>query len=182
MNREITWIPRILQEEIKISGIVKGTTFEVELAINLHSLDDVRVIPNLGVFSPYLGRDTEIDLLVLSPWGIYCLEAKSFNTGLMGSLEDDFWAGVTGRKVTRIYNPVMQNFEHIRCLKRRVKEVTGKFIDVDNYVVVPDSCKISTDVRHMVLNLTELMDKLVSDSFNRPRFSFNEVAASFERR
>jgi hypothetical protein len=129
-----------------------------------------------------LQRDTEIDRLVIAPWGIYSLEAKSFKTALMGSLEDDYWVGITGRKLTRIYNPIMQNFEHIRCLKRKMRSLFGSYPSIINYVVVPDSCDIKTDAEGFVLNISELLDRIVADSMRGNKIDFRQVAASLEER
>lgn len=151
------------------------------MTIRLNSIGGLRVLSNVVLYSPYLKKETEIDKLVLSPWGLYCIEAKSFNTSIWGSINDDFWVGVTGRKSTKIYNPVMQNFEHIRCLKKRLKTITGNYINISNIVVVPDSCKISTDVRHMVMNVAELVDLLLSDSLKGDRLNFEQVASGLEK-
>lgn len=148
------------------------------MTIRLNSIGGLRVLSNIGLHSPYLKRETEIDKLVLSPWGLYCIEAKSFNTSIWGSINDDFWVGVTGRKSTKIYNPVMQNFEHIRCLKKKLKKVTGNYIDIVNLVVVPDSCRIHTDVRDMVLNSSELIDYIVADSLKGNKLNLKGIESN----
>jgi hypothetical protein len=160
---------------------MKGTAFEIELSIVMSSIEGVKIIPNLTVYSKRLGRDTEIDRLLIYPWGIFSVEAKSFNTALHGSLVDHSWVGVTGRKTTTIYNPIMQNYEHIRSLNNMFYKLTRQYLPLENIVVIPDGCRANTD-SDKVYNLSSFRDMLVRRSLNKPKITeISTIAAAITK-
>lgn len=146
-----------------VRGLFKGTMFEVEFSMNFKDADNVTCLSNVRVFSHFLKRATEIDRILVTPWKIYFVELKSFNSYIKGNLSDKEWIGITGKTVTKIYNPVMQNYEHLRSFSNRSFQETGKFVKAENFVVVPDSCVVQTNSAH-VLNLSNFINKVWTDS------------------
>src|SRR5690554_4374070 len=108
------------------SALIKGTVFELNVSRKLSELSRCMFLSNFKVYSHYLGKYTEIDRLLFTPWDIYCIEAKSFNTSLEGKFNDNSWIGRSGRRSTTIYNPVFQNFEHIRSLNSALRGVGSR--------------------------------------------------------
>lgn len=156
---------------------IKGAAFEVEISNKLAHLKGCTCLSNVRVYSAFLGKMTEIDRLLITPWGLYCIEAKSFNTEISGRFEDTDWSGWSGKYETWIYNPVFQNFEHIRSLNNNLRKMRKKVVKLDNVVIVPDSCKISSDT-NLVMNLSAFMDKLLLDSCNKDKINLPEVIDS----
>lgn len=152
--------------------VVRGTVFEIEVSMTLAQIPNSTVISNLWVPSKSLGKPTEIDRLLVTPWGIYSVEAKSFMHGLVGEVNDTTWAGYTGRTKTPIYNPVMQNFEHIRTLKCQLHRLGKIFIPVHNAVVVPNTCEIQTNC-NLVFNLNTFITKVLTESVTEPKINFS---------
>jgi hypothetical protein len=161
------------------SPIKKGTAFEVQISSVLSSLKNKGcfMLPNLRIHSSFLKTTTEIDRLFITPWNIYCIEAKSFNSELQGRLSDVDWYGRSGTFTTKIFNPVTQNFEHIRSLNNNLRRANKKALEMTNVVVVPDSCNINTDVE-LVYNFSSFIDSVVSDSFKGVRLNVQEVIDS----
>lgn len=144
-------------------GLVKGTVFEMHLSEEFKNVPDVFCLPNVKVMSAFLGKPTEIDRLIVTPWKIYCVEQKSYSSYLKGNLMDEYWSGYTGRTSTVLYNPIMQNFEHIRSLKNAIYKVGKLYIPIENNVVIPDSCQ-SLSESPMVSNISNFVNKVHLDS------------------
>jgi hypothetical protein len=150
-----------------MKGILKGNVFELEFSMLMSSIPGVKVFSNFKVHSKYLERSTDIDRLIVCPWGVYSIELKSFNHHFSGEWGDTNWVGFTGRKRTEIFNPVIQNYEHIRSLNWQVYRIGKKFIPIDNYILVPNSCEINSSV-NLVMNIKDFIPRLMEDSVRRP--------------
>lgn len=146
-----------------LKGLLKGTHFEVHIQQSLEHYPMVKCIPNVEVYSHKLGKNTQIDQIILAPWAIYFVEQKSFSSYLTGELSDHDWVGTTGRKSTVIYNPVMQNQEHIRSFNRALFTTYKQFIRPLSYVIVPDTCVVQSKCDNVV-NLSNFLDILAMDS------------------
>lgn len=70
-------------------------------------------------FMTVSGSTTQIDHVVLSCKGIFCIETKNMNGLIKGDVEDKSWLhyNKAGKK-NIVYNPVMQNEGHIRHLSK----------------------------------------------------------------
>lgn len=160
-------------------GLMKGTLFEVELTLHFRDTPGVICYPNLRMYSYHLKKSTEVDRILITPWKIYFVEQKSYTNIVRGHLSDDYWMGITGKKLTKFYNPVMQNFEHIRTFKNQVFCALGKWIEVENYVVVPDTCSVEHET-NLVLNMSNFIDRVWRDSIAPHNINVNEVLRIIE--
>ncbi|MCM1328085.1 MAG: NERD domain-containing protein [Ruminococcus sp.] len=81
--------------------------------INLHFYK--KIIRN--AYIPYNGGTSEIDLILLTEFGIYVIESKNYSGWIFGSENNKYWT-VSYNKNTkeRLYNPILQNNSHIRAL------------------------------------------------------------------
>lgn len=143
-------------------GLMKGTMFEIELSLHFKDEEDVVCLPNVEFYSRYLGRPTEVDRILITPNATYFVEQKAYNSVLRGNFEDEYWIGMTGRTLRKLYNPIMQNFEHIRSARNQLYRRMKKKIPIENYVVVPDSCKVEHETP-FVLNISNFLDKVWMD-------------------
>lgn len=66
------------------------------------------------------GKTTQIDHLIVSPFGIFVIEVKNFKGTIYGDMSDAEWCQVLysrqGREVFRFQNPFRQNFRHVCVL------------------------------------------------------------------
>lgn len=147
-------------------GFVKGAVFELVIISKLLKFEGCETLSRLKIYSFRLERETEIDTLFVAPWGLYCIEAKGFNTALEGNFSDSFWSGWTGRKMTKVYNPVFQNFEHCRALNALVRLSGNRPLPLKNIVVVPDDCVVKTNTNN-VMTLSEMVERMTADSCKR---------------
>lgn len=123
---------------------------------------------HLKVYSARLKRDTEIDILLVAQFGIYCIEAKRYRTSIEGRMNDNVWIGSSGRYKTRFYNPVLQNCEHIRSLKRLLRQVGVNPPQIYNLICVPNECEIKSDARD-IYSIGSLYSVIGNDSVMRSK-------------
>ncbi|EAQ96911.2 Nuclease-related protein domain protein [Congregibacter litoralis KT71] len=64
---------------------------------------------------------TQIDHIVLSPFGIFVIETKNWSGALYGSLDQAKWTQAFGRgKKVSVQNPFRQNYAHVKAVVRSV--------------------------------------------------------------
>ncbi|KPU27770.1 hypothetical protein TR13x_03915 [Caloranaerobacter sp. TR13] len=68
------------------------------------------------------GRTSQIDHVVISPYGIFVIETKNYKGTIIGTDEDREWIQKIGKYRNKFYNPVKQNIGHINALKELLKE------------------------------------------------------------
>ncbi|MGN0607371.1 MAG: nuclease-related domain-containing protein [Oscillospiraceae bacterium] len=101
---------------------------------------DFKVLRNI-----YLKFDnentTEIDIIIISEYGIYVIENKHYRGWIFGSFKQEQWTDSypNGVKV-RFYNPLKQNYTHIRTLKKYIDEKYHGMIY--SYIVFSGECEL----------------------------------------
>lgn len=95
-------------------------------------------------FMTVSGGTTQIDHVVLSRKGIFCIETKNLSGELKGDVEDKSWLhyNKVGKK-NIVYNPLMQNEAHINHLAK-VLEVDPSLID--GYVTNVGDAKLKGNI------------------------------------
>ena len=85
----------------------------------LHKLDPThyRVLNDLMLLSQGNSSATQIDHVVVSNYGIFCIETKAYKGWIFGSANQEFWTQVIYRYRKRFYNPLRQNFAHARAIE-----------------------------------------------------------------
>lgn len=98
------------------------------------------------LFNVYLPKEdkttTELDVIMISPKGVFVFESKNYSGWIFGSDKDAYWTQTlpTGKKSTKkkFYNPVWQNKSHIENLKKAV----GEDIPICSVIVFSDRCEL----------------------------------------
>lgn len=116
------------------------------------------------------GKTVQIDELIIARSGIYVIEVKNYKGWIFGNINNDYWTqclttGFRGfSEKYRLYNPIMQNQGHIRCLKN----VLSAFHDVPVHsIVVFSNDAVFKDVTYdssvaYLINMSELRRTLKS--------------------
>lgn len=63
------------------------------------------------------GNTTQIDHVVLSPYGVFVIETKNYTGWIFGNEKQQNWTQVIYKRKERFYNPILQNKGHINALK-----------------------------------------------------------------
>ncbi len=99
------------------------------------------------LFNVYLpkenGETTEIDVLMLTEWGLISYESKNYSGWIFGSEDQKNWyqtlpQGKGKSNKESFYNPVMQNRSHIKHLK----ELIGDDVPIHSVIVFSDRCTL----------------------------------------
>ncbi|MGV8090761.1 MAG: nuclease-related domain-containing protein [Mangrovibacterium sp.] len=103
----------------------RGTRTERDLVLKLlkHRIPAQTIFHDLYVKN-YSGDFTQIDLVVATKVGIIVFEVKNFSGWIFGNGNHSQWTKVLayGKKKYRFYNPIMQNNNHIKDLKKQLKQ------------------------------------------------------------
>lgn len=98
---------------------IKGKIGEKGVSAVLSFLSDNKYV----VLNDMMFRDgshtTQIDHIVISIYGIFIIETKNYKGWIYGHAYSDYWTqNIWGNKYS-LYNPILQNNNHIRFLLRK---------------------------------------------------------------
>lgn len=153
-----------------------GKRFELTVASNVRLSYDYPILLNREFFDPRLGRGMECDLLIITPFKIYCVECKNYNGYIAGDLFDIQWRfASTGRK-GKVQNPYLLNKRRIRLIRGIFYKNGFKPPRIENIIVVPDNCNIHVEYKN-VLTLTDFMNIVRLDSaINKSLYKVDNIA------
>jgi hypothetical protein len=126
----------------------------------LRSLDMKSYIVFENLILPSTGNTslTEIDQVVVSPHGIFCIETKSHHGSIYGYTTSGKWKQYLGGKEFDIINPLHQNYKHIRA----IEDLLGADLKakVHSYVVYPNARSVKIDGEHADYSIDEVKRKI----------------------
>src|SRR5688572_12913831 len=96
-----------------------GRNAERFVARLLGSLDPACYKTLNDVMLPSSGRTsaTQIDHIVVSHRGIFCIETKAISGWIFGNANQDYWTQVIFHYKGRFYNPLRQNYGHTKAIE-----------------------------------------------------------------
>lgn len=130
-----------------------GTFFETKIANHLRDLygDSMIVIHDKKLFSQYLGKETQIDLICITNRAAFVIEAKGWRQWIKGEYSDYYWAGKSsGKDAMRVLSPINQNFIHIRALKNALRAQGYEPPEFYSVICVPDGTIINSSCKEVV--------------------------------
>ena len=96
---------------------LKGYVGEQRIRKLLDSLGEDYTVFN-DIYVPKKdGKTTQIDHVLLSPYGIFVIETKNYTGWIFGQEQQKNWTQTIYNKKSRFYNPIMQNNTHVKALK-----------------------------------------------------------------
>ena len=135
-----------------------GISFENVILRHLSSRYSGSIfLHDLGLYSSYLKKDTQIDIVFIDTKGVFVIEAKNWKNWVEGNYGDKHWSGQgASREVITTFNPVNQNFIHIRALRNAIRrECDEEPVLFHNIVCFPNSTTLRTECKEVV-NLSYL--------------------------
>lgn len=91
---------------------------------------------------------TQVDHVVVSPFGIFVIETKNFNGWIFGGEEQRQWTQQIYRRRSRFQNPLHQNRLHIRALMAALQLPESAFKSV---VIIVGNAQLKTPMPANVL-------------------------------
>ena len=89
------------------------------------------------------GETTQIDHIVVSPYGIFVVETKNWTGWIFGDAQSAKWTQTVYCKKSSFQNPIRQNYKHICELSRNLGISADYFIGV---VAITGDCTFKTDM------------------------------------
>ena len=131
-----------------------------------NSLRDYEDVGGKFLFNVYLPREdsttTEIDLLFLTPKGIFVIESKNYQGMVLGNANDLEWIQSFDNNIRiPFYNPIKQNETHIKYLKNQI----GDVLPIYSVIVFSDDCNLKyvpNDVKNTFVVNRSMLSSLIS--------------------
>ena len=124
------------------------------------------------------GTTTEVDLVMISPTGIYVFESKNYSGWIFGDEKNKNWTQTleNGQK-NRFYNPIWQNKAHINALKAVLNLNDDAF---KSYIIFSERCTLKkinvTSSNVKVIKRDQLIKNVKKDIKDFPEiFTSDEV-------
>ncbi len=135
-------VPILVLALIPRTAWFKGKLGEFKVNVGVSLLLDrkvYRLIKNVTL--PVGGETTQIDHLVISPYGIFVIETKNIKGWIFGRPNQAQWTQVFFRFKQRFQNPLFQNDFHIKAVRDLLRLGPDQ---VHNVVVFVGACTFKT--------------------------------------
>lgn len=118
-------------------------------------------------------RSTQIDHVVVSVYGIFCLETKSHQGSIYGGYKSKYWKQYLGPKSYELYSPIRQNNHHVKSLEYLIRSRIKS--PIHSYIVFPSADKIMLNGNKVDLSLHSTVERIMNH--NKQVYSFDDVTA-----
>jgi hypothetical protein len=148
----------------------EGENFVTKKLLQLDS-EHYKVLNNLLLPSNGRLQTTQLDEVVISNYGIFCIETKAYQGWIFGSANQKYWTQVIYRHKERFYNPLWQNYAHVKAVEELIKIKYPK-AQIYSLVAFPDADKLKISGTDFVGFACDIVEKI--KSFNNVVFSDTE--------
>ena len=114
---------------------------------------------------------TQIDHVIISPFGIFVVETKNYSGLIYGSANNKFWTQVLPGEKNKFQNPLHQNYKHTKTLSEQLCIDHGKIRSIVYFV---GSAELKTSLPPNVLTSGSALAKYVRQ-FNEIVFTNTEL-------
>jgi hypothetical protein len=151
----------------------KGKVGERYVYDKLSKLDPIhyRVLNDLLLPSKGRTPTTQIDFVVVSNYGIFCIESKAHKGWISGNPNWKYWTQTNFRRKDRFYNPLRQNFAHTKAVEDILGPGRLKAHAV-SLIVFMYADKLFISETDLVGNTRDIINKI--QSFTKPIYSDRE--------
>lgn len=128
---------------------LKGSIGEMTASHLLSGLDNTKYGCIHNILLPLKnGGTTQIDHLVLSPYGVFVIETKNYQGFIFGDEYQDYWTQKTYNGTYRLFNPIKQNNIHINTLANLLN-INREFFH--SIILFVGECEIKTTLPNYVM-------------------------------
>lgn len=120
----------------------------VEFAVSMHVkryLNDDYVLLNDCTLPDDRGGTTQIDHILISPYGVFVIETKNYKGWIFGSAHQKKWTQQIYKKRSQFQNPLHQNFKHEKVLQGILQDLLEPELIHSVIVFMPD-CEFKTEI------------------------------------
>ncbi len=87
------------------------------------------------IYLPLYDKTTQIDHLLIAPFGMVCVETKTISGDIYGGQNDKNWTQILGEQKNTFYNPLRQNKTHIDCIHYLLTKHEIYCVEIESLVV-----------------------------------------------
>ncbi|GGA91732.1 NERD domain-containing protein [Ornithinibacillus halotolerans] len=110
---------------------IKGSIGEKRVNALLSRLDESQYKIYHDLYVPTEdNKTTQVDHVVVSPYGIFVIETKAYNGWIFGSEKSKYWTQVIYKRKEKLFNPIWQNAGHIKALENYLGIERKLFISI----------------------------------------------------
>lgn len=135
------------------------------------------------VMLPLYDKTTQIDHLVIGPFGVMCIETKNHGGFIYGGMNDKHWQQKIGRQTHSFYNPLMQNLTHVKTVKYLLQKEGLHKVPVYNLVVFSNrQVRVELKEKNIPVLPAKRLKKYFSDKkFKEAKISTKTVVSALEK-
>ncbi|MFF2908382.1 nuclease-related domain-containing protein [Paenibacillus sp. NPDC057934] len=154
-----------------------GELGEYKINIQLDQLPkETKYISDIMIINPKSQTGySQIDHVVISPYGLFVIETKNYNGEIKGTRSDKYWR-VSNR--FNMYNPLRQNYGHIKALELILQGFPGlTYISMISFTM---RCRFSIDpdLRKIESNELIVYDTELSEFIDRKMNRLRQTSAT----
>lgn len=133
------------------------------------------------------GETTEIDVMLITPKGIFVFESKNYSGWIFGNEKYKNWTqtlpqGKGKSHKEHFFNPIMQNNLHIKCLKN----IIGDEYPIYSIIAFSERCTLkditvySKDIQ--IIKRNNICDAIskISNAIENPVISYDEILILYD--
>jgi len=144
---------------------IRGYLGEKQVKLCLSSLpqNEYKIIHNIMLRTEQ-GSTTQIDHIVVSVYGIFVVETKNYSGMITGEYNSKMWTEHKYRYRYPFYNPIRQNYGHVKALEYLLKLPKDKFISI---ICFTTNAQVKVKAYTPVIHITELKDTIQSYTYRK---------------
>ncbi len=132
---------------------IKGKLGEITVKILLNKLnnDEYIVINDVVLTSNGNTSVVQIDHVIVSIYGLFCIETKNYKGQIYGDMESKQWTQNIYGKKYRFFNPIHQNYAHIKSLRSLLNDNGYTSVPIYSIITFPGntSLKVKIDSKYV---------------------------------
>lgn len=142
------------------SGQLRADQCEKQVSEQLKTLDSnsYTIINNVTIPSTGNTTNTQIDHIVVSRYGVFCIETKSHAGCIFGSDDRRYWVQSLYGNNNKFYSPLRQNFAHTQSLNSLLGDKLNQ--QIIPIVVFPNAYFINIESDKAVGNIKYMMNEI----------------------
>ncbi len=138
--------------------------------------DGYYVVSDLMLPIPGKVGYTQIDHVVVSRYGIFCIETKSHKGHIYGYFNSDNWVQYLGKQSYHFYSPKKQNDTHMLAVERALRGIAvGK---CRTLIVFPWAQAVTFNTQEVKADVDALLDNILAS--NDPIYTDTQVNRIYE--
>lgn len=157
----------------------KGAIGEKVVAHKLSHLDKnkYKILHNVFLPSTHSGY-SQIDHVIVSCFGIFCIETKAYTGIISGNANEKEWLQTIYQKKNTIYNPLWQNYSHVKTLETMISDGYPK-ANIIPIVVFTKTKRVYVQGSSSLCFVEDLLQKI--NNYNTETVTVSECDEIYER-